>query len=56
MLYLHLLVGLITSKKYWILAKNLVPFLKRVIRVKFYLYEILPTIQTKEEMLYFIKA
>ena len=31
--YLHLLIGLITSKIYWRIAKNLVPILKRVIQV-----------------------
>ena len=49
MFYLHLLFGLISSKKYWRAAKNLVPVLKWVIQVKFYFYKILTKIQTKEE-------
>ena len=31
MFHLHLLIGLISSKKFWRLAKNLVPILKAVI-------------------------
>ena len=36
MFYLHLLVGLISSKKYCRVVKNLVPILKGVIQVKCY--------------------
>ena len=38
MYYLPLLIGLISSNKYWRLTKNLVPVLKGVIQVKFYLF------------------
>ena len=51
-----LVVGLISSKKYWRVATNLVPVLKRVIQVKFYFYEILTKIQTKEERSNFLKT
>ena len=54
--YLHLLIGLITSKIYWRIAKNLVPILKRVIQVKLYFFEIFTKIQTKEERMNFIKT
>ena len=56
MFYLHLLIGLISSKKYWRETKNLVPALNEVIPVKFYFYEILTKIQTKEERLNFLKT
>ena len=51
-----LVVGLISSEKYWRVATNLVPVLKRVIQVKFYFYEILTKIQTKEERSSFLKT
>ena len=54
--YLHLLIGLITSKIYWRIAKNLVPILKRVIQVKLYFFEIFTEMQTKEERMNFIKT
>ena len=54
--YLHLLIGLITSKIYWTIAKNLVAILKHVIQVKFYFFEILTKMQTKEERMNFIKT
>lgn len=47
---------LINSKKYWRVAQNLPPVLKRVIQVKFYFYEILTKIQTKEDRLNFPKT
>ena len=47
---------LISSKKYWRVAKKLVAILKEVIQVKFYFYEILTKIQTKEERLNFVKT
>ena len=49
MFYLHLLIGLISSKRYWRVAKTLVPVFKRVIQVKFCFYEIFMKIQSKEE-------
>ena len=49
MFYLHLLMGLISCKKYWRVTKKLVLALKRLTQVKFYFYEILTKIQTKEE-------
>ena len=49
MFYLHSLIGLINSKKYWRVTKNLVPALKGVIPVKRYFYKILTKIQTKPE-------
>ena len=48
MFYLHLLIKLISSKKYWRVAKNL-------IQTKFYFYKIRTKIQTKEERLNFLK-
>ena len=51
-----LVIGLISSEKYWRVATNLVPVLKRVIQVKFYFYEILTKIQTKEERSSFLKT
>ena len=36
MFYLHLLIGLISSKKYLMVAKMLVPVLKRVIPANFF--------------------
>ena len=57
MFYLHLIIiGLISSKKYWRIAKNWVPVLNDVIQVKFYFYEILIKIQTKDEKLNFLKT
>ena len=56
MFYLHLLIRLISSKKHWRVAKNLVPVLTGVIQVKFYFYEILVKIQTKEERLNCLKT
>ena len=54
--YLCFFNGLISFKKYWRVAKNLVPVLKGVIQLKFYLYEIFTKIQTKEETLNFLKT
>ena len=48
MFYLHLLIGLISSEKYWGVAKYLVHDLKEVTEVKFYFYEILTKIQRKK--------
>ena len=48
MFYLHLLIKLISSKKYWRIAKNL-------IQTKFYFYKIRTKIQTKEGRLNFLK-
>ena len=56
MCYLHLLIGLISSKKYWRVAKHLVSLLKGTIQVKLYFQETLIEIQTKEERLNFIKV
>ena len=56
MFYLHLLIRLISSKKYWRVGKNFVAILKEVIQVKFYFYEILTKIQTEEERLNFVKT
>ena len=56
MFYVHLLIGLINSRKYCREAKSLVPILKRVIQVKFYFYEILTKFQTKEKRLNFLKT
>ena len=56
MCYLHLLFGLISSKKYWRVAKHLVPFLKGTIQVKLYFQETLIKIQTIEETLNFVKV
>ena len=49
MFYLHLLIGLISSNKYWRVAKKLVLLLKVVIQIKIYFYETLLKIQTKKE-------
>ena len=49
MFYLHLLIGLISSNKYWRVAKKLLLLLKVVIQIKIYFYEILLKIQTKKE-------
>ena len=49
-------IGLITSKIYWRIAKNLVPILKRVIQVKLYFFFFFTKIQTKEERMNFIKT
>ena len=51
MFHLHLLTGLISSKKYWRVVKKLVAVLKGVIQVKFYFHEILTKIQMKEKRL-----
>ena len=56
MFYLLLLIGLICSKKYWRVAKISVLVLKVIIQVKFYFYEILTKIQTKEDGLNFLKT
>ena len=40
MFYLHLSIGLISSKKYWREEKNPMPFLKGVIQVKLHFYKI----------------
>ena len=40
MVYLHLLIGLISSTKHWRVAKFLKLVLKGVVQVKFYFYEI----------------
>ena len=55
MFYLHVLIGLISSKKYWRVAKFLVPVLEGVIQIKSYFYDILKEIQTKKERYYFLK-
>ena len=47
MFYLYLLIGLISSKIYWRVAKHLVLVLKGVIL--FYFYDIFTKIQTKEK-------
>ena len=47
MFYIHLLIGLISSKKYCRAAKNLVLALKVIIKVKLIFYEILTKIQKK---------
>ena len=47
---------LINSNKYWKVPKNLPLVLKRVIQVKFYFYEILTKIQTKEDRLNFAET
>ena len=44
MFYLHLLIRFISFKKYWRVAKNLVPAVKGVIQLKFYFHEILTKI------------
>ena len=49
MFYLFWLIGLISSKKYWGVAKNLVLTLKGAIQIKFYFHEILTKIQVKAE-------
>ena len=49
MFYLQLLIGLISSKKDWTVAKNLLPILIGVIQVKFHFHEILTNIETKYE-------
>ena len=49
-------MGLISSKKYWRVAENLVPVLKAVIQVKFCFYEILLETQMKKERLNFLKT
>ena len=56
MSYLRFLMGLISYKKNWGVAKNLVPVLKRVIQVKFYFFEILTKIHTIEERMNFLKT
>ena len=56
MFYLHFLIGLISSKKYCRVAKNLVPVFKGIIQVKFYFYEIFTKIQMKEESLNLLKT
>lgn len=48
MFYLRLVIGLISSRKYWRVEKG-------VIQVKLYFYEILTKIQTKAERLNFSK-
>ena len=49
MFYLHLLIGLISSIKYWRVAKKLVLLLKVVIQIKIYFFETLLKTQTKRE-------
>ena len=56
MFYLHLLTGLISSNKYWTVAKQIVPVLKGKIQVKFDIYEIITKTQTKQERLNFLKT
>ena len=56
MFYLHFLIGLISSKKYCRVAKNLVPVFKGIIQVKLYFYEIFTKIQMKEESLNLLKT
>ena len=56
MFYWHFSIGLISSRKYWSVAKSLVPVLKRVIQVKFYFHEILRKIKKKVERLNFLKT
>ena len=55
MFHLHLLIVLISPKKYWRVAKHLVPVLKGVVQEKFYFYEILTKIQTIDERSNFVK-
>ena len=55
MFYLDLLIGLISSKKYWSVAINSVPTLNGVNQEKLSFYEILSKIQTKKERLNFLK-
>ena len=55
MFHLDLLIRLISSKKYWILAKTLVSILKGVIQVKYCFYGILTKMQMKEESLNILK-
>ena len=55
MFYLHFLIDLISSKKYWRVAKNSVLILKEVIQVKICFCEIPMNIQAKEERLNFLK-
>ena len=52
MYYFHLLIGLISSKTYWTVTKKANARLKRNDSNEKYIYEILTTIQTKEEKLY----
>ena len=47
MFYLHLLIGFISSMKYWRVVKKLVPILKGIIQVKFYSYEVFTKTKTK---------
>ena len=56
MFYLHWLIGLISPRKYWRVAKDSATGLKGVIQVKFYLNIILTKIQTTEERLNFLKT
>ena len=53
---LKFIIGLISSKKYWRVVKNLVHVLKGVIQIRFYFYKILTKIQTKEERCNFLKT
>ena len=46
MFYLHLLIGLIDSNKYWRVAKYLVAVTKELIQLKLYSYVILTKVQT----------
>ena len=53
MFYLHLLIGLTGSNKFWRAAKHLVPVLKGVMQVKFYFYEILKKSKWKKKSEFF---
>ena len=53
---LHLLIGLISFKKYWRVTKKVVPVLKEIIQVKFYFHKIITKIQSKEKRLNFLKT
>ena len=55
MFYWHFSIGLISSRKYWSVAKSLVPVLKMVIQVKFYFHEFLTKIQKKCRKIEFSK-
>ena len=53
---LHWLIGLISPKKYWRVAKDSAPILKGVIQVKFHFDIILMKIETTEERFNFLKT
>ena len=49
-------IGLISSKQYWRVPKNLLLVLKEVIQVKFSFHKVLTKIDTIEERFNFLKT